>query len=498
MIHSLSNIATRWPQRTRASLDTMGEARIAALYGSFGALVLFATIYLSFIGPQTPGRLERASYDLVPQFGFWAWITSLPVPIPHTSQAVAAWLLVAIVVAFFGYGAALLLSTQRASSRPMLFAVAAMGLLFSFTNVWALPNLNTDIFNYIMRGRVAAVYGENPYSVAVDEFSDDPLYPYASHRFTAQPGGKLPTWMALNVLLAKISGHSPVTNVLTYRLALLLFNGASLVLVILVMRAIDARRTVTAAVVYSWNPVIIMFGQSKTDTIMAFYVLLAAWVLVTRRRWLLSFALLVLSAFVKLLTAPLLAIYIIRSLKLRRWKEIMGVGLIAVVLFGLVALLLYSSAPGGRMLLKYLGLLDKFGPSGSSILGNLRLLVSVGLVLVAGLLQDGSDRRLFAGWAVVSLFFLVFITPFTLTWYLITAVATVSIVGSWHLNLLLLAASFTSFLFNFWDWTFTSAFPSPEFLHVSRSLFYMVLAVAFGALFTAMSLFWRARAKINY
>lgn len=498
MIHSLSNIATRLPQRTRASLDTMGEARIAALYGSFGALVLFATIYLSFIAPQTPGRLERASYVLVPQFGFWAWITSLPVPIPHARQSVAIWLLLVVAVAFAGYGAALFVSTQRGASRRVLYIVAGMGLLFSFTNVWALPNLNTDIYNYIMRGRVAAVYGENPYGVAVDEFPDDPIYPYASERFTDEPGGKLPTWMALNILLARVSGNSAVTNVLTYRLALLLFNGANLVLVILVMRAIDARRTVTAAVVYSWNPVIIMFGQSKTDTVMAFLLLLAAWVLVTRRRRLLSFALLVLSMFVKLLTAPLLAIYAIRSFKLRRWRELAGLGLIAFVLFGLVALLLYSSAPGGRMLLKYLGILDRAGPSGSSIFGNLSLLAFVGLVLVAGLLQDGSDRRLLAGWAVVSLFLLVFITPFTLTWYLITAVATVSIVGSWHLNLLLLAASFASFLFNFWDWTFTSAFPSPEFLDVPRSVFYIVLAVAFGALFAAMSLLRRARAKINY
>lgn len=498
MDHSLNHTATDWQQRVRTSLSTMGEASILALYGGCGALVLFATIYLSFIGPQTPGRLERTSYDLVSQFGFWAWLTSLPLPIPHTSQAVAAWLLVAIALAFLGYGAALLLSTQRASSRLMLFAVAGMGLLFSFTNAWALPNLNTDIFNYIMRGRVAAVYGENPYSVAVDEFPDDPLYPYASDRFTAEPGGKLPTWMVLNVLLAKISGHSPVTNVLTYRHALLLINGASLVLVILVMRAIDARRTVTAAVVYSWNPVIIMFGQSKTDTVMAFFVLLAAWVLVARRRWLLSFALLILSAFVKLLTAPLLAIYLMRSIKLRRWKEIAGVGLIAFVLFGLLVLLLYFSAPGAQMLLKYPGLIDKFGPSRSSIVGNLSWVVFMGLVLAAGLLQDGSDRRLLAGWAVVSLFLLTFITPFTLTWYLITAVATISIVGNLHLNLLLLAVSFTSFLFNFWDWTFTSAFPSPEFLDVPRSVFYIAFGVAFGAFIAAVSLLRRVRARRVY
>lgn len=476
----------------------MGEASILALYGGFGALVLFATIYLSFIGPQTPGRLARASYDLVPQFRFWAWLTSLPVPVPDNSQTVATWLLVAIAAAFVGYGAALFVGTQRGGSSRVLLIVAGMGLLFSFVNVWALPNLNTDLYNYIMRGRVAAVYGENPYGVAADSYPDDPIYPYASDRFTDEPGGKLPTWMALNILLAKISGNNPVTNVLTYRLTLFLFNAAGLGLVILVMRAIDARRTLSAAILYSWNPIIIMFGQSKTDTVMAFFLLLAAWILVTRHRPLLSFTTLILSVFVKLLTAPLLAIYVIRSVKLKRWKEVAAAAFIASVLFGLLGLLLYFSAPGGRILLKYLGLVDKFGPSGSSIIGNITLLVFMGLVLAAGLLQDGSDRRLLAGWAVVSLFLLVFVTPFTMTWYLITAVATVAIVGNWRLDLLLVAVSFTSFLFNFWDSTFTTTFPPPDILDVPRSLLYGAFAVAIAAVLAGTFILRHARARHSY
>lgn len=484
MISSISRRVIDLHLRTRASLNEVSWSSILALYGFLGALVLLATFFFSFIVPQTPGRLERASYALVTQLPFWDWFTSLPAPIPDNSQTVAAWLLFVIIVAFAAYGAALFVSTQRGGSGRVLLVVAGMGLFFAFANVWALPNVNTDIYNYIMRGRVAAVYGENPYGVAVDEFPDDPIYPYASHRFTEGPGGKLPTWMALNIMLAKIAGDNPIANLFTYRLTLFLLNVLCLGLVIQIVQALDARRVLTGVVLYSWNPIIILFAQSKTDTLMALFVLLAAWVAVTRGRSLLAFTLLVLSVFIKLTTAPLVVIYMLRSLVLRQWRELVGATLIASILFALVGLLFYFSAPNGQMLLNYLGLVDRAGPAESSLLRTVVLGGFILLTAAIGLFQDGSERRLLAGWAITTLLFSVFLTNFTFSWYFIVAIALVAVLADRHLGILLLAISFSSFLFNAWDSTFTSAFPPPDFLDVPRSVLYVVIAAVIALLLT--------------
>lgn len=445
------------------------------MYGALSFLLLLGTLFFGFVIPLTPGRMERPSAELTAQFPLWSWLASLPIPVPDTSGLVAASLLFFLALAFVAYCLALCLSWAKSGSRRILMSVVAAGVLFSFFNAWSLPNLNTDIYNYIIRGRVAAVYGENPYGVAADQFPDDPIYPYASHRFTNEPGGKLPAWMALNILLAGVSGNNPVNILLTYRLALLLFNMANLALIVLIVRALDARYVLAGAVLYAWNPIVILFAQSKTDTVMVTFVLLALWFLVKGIRWWLPFSMLMLSALVKLITVPLLGVYLLRSLKLRRWPEVIGAAVIGAVLTGSTLLLLYFSSDGGQVLWTYVGLVEKAGTSTPSLLRNLVLVAFAGVIGVTGLLQNDSHRRLVVGWAVIMLFFSLFVTRFTLSWYLLTPIAIVALIRSWPMQALIVVISFSSFLFNVWDTTFTEAFPSPNVVEIPRFLLYLVL-----------------------
>lgn len=468
----------------------MSERGLLLLYLSLSVPLLLATCFFGFVVPQTPGRLGRASVDLIPEFSLWSWLTLLPIPVPDTRELVATSLFAFTALAFATCGIALFLSWKRIVSTRLLLVVAGIGLLASFANVWSLPNLNTDIYNYIVRGRVAAVYGENPYGVAVDQFSDDPLYPYASHRFTDEPGGKLPVWMALNIFLARIAGHNPVTNLLTYRLALFLFNAANLGLIILIMRSMYTPYVLAGAILYSWNPIVIMFAQSKTDTVMVFFMLLAVWFLVKGGKWWLPFTLLVLSALVKLITVPLLAVHMLRSLKFRRWREFVGGALIGALLAGSTFLLLYFSDEGARQIQTYVGLVQKGGSSTPDALRTAVRLVFAGVIIAAGLVQDGTHRRLLWGWAVVMLFFSLFITRFSLSWYLMTPVAIVALVADWRVALLMLALSLSSFLFNVWDATFTADFPSPDLASLPRFVIYLSMP-ALVAAYVATRIAWK-------
>lgn len=493
---SFGAFSSGWQEQIRVAVNRLGEASVIALYASIAILLLVGTLFFGYVLPQTPGRLTRASVDLIPQFSLWSWLTSLPVPIPETNGIVAGSLLYFVAITFVAYGIALYLSWMRSTSRHALLLIVGMGILFSFANVWSLPNLNTDIYNYIVDGRVAAVYGENPYSVASDQFPDDPIYPYASDRFTDAPVDKLPVWVGLTVVLARISGDNPVTNLLIFRLALFLFNALNLGLVILVVRALDARRLATGTILYSWNPIIILFAQSKTDTVMAFFILLAAWALVVHRHWFFSLAFLAMSVLVKLITLPLIALVMLRSIKRKRWKEIaMGV-LGAVVLLGFGVVLLLFSEPDGALLLKYVSWLGAMGPFESTVVNTFILACFILILGGIGLVQNSSERRLFVGSAVVMLYLVFLIADFTRAWYMITVVALVSIAVNRHLSIVAWAASLVSFLYNFWNGTFTTEFPSPDIVGVERGLFLVAFAGALVAYSAAVLIRSRGRRNV--
>jgi len=478
------------PERIGRALNGPSQAKLLLLYTLLALCLLPATAFFGFIVPQTPARLVRTSADLIPELGLWTWLVSLPLPVPDTRITIAASLLVFIFMAFAAYGAALYLSWKRTAPTRVFWIVAGMGLLFSFVNVWSLPNLNTDIYTYILRGRVAAVYGENPYDVVSDEFPDDPFYPYASERYTAEPEEKLPIWMALNIFLARIAGHDPIMNLLTYRLVLFFFNAAILALIILIVRRLYAPYALSGVVFYSWNPIVILFAQSKSDTMMALLVLLAALFLVKGRTWWLSFVLLVLSALIKLVTVPLLAVYLVRSLKLKRWSELAGAVLVGALLAGTAFLLLYLASGGGHVVQMYVGILQLGGSSTPDIMRNVVRLAFIAVAIAAGFLQDGSDRSLLRGWAVVMLFFALFITRFNLSWYLITPIAIVALAPDWRMALVTFGLSFSSFLFNSWDTTFTTDFPSPNVIVLPRILIYLSLP-ALVAVYVVARMAWR-------
>src|SRR6185436_15649709 len=84
-------------------------------------------------------------------------------------------------------------------------------------------------------------------------------------------------------------------------------------------------------VLFGWNPIVAVYGQSKTDIVMVFFLLLAAY-LMARARERLGVVALGLSALVKLITLPLLALMLARDVNLRHWRQLaLSVGLVAIV-----------------------------------------------------------------------------------------------------------------------------------------------------------------------
>ena len=451
------------------TIQAQSTPRLILMLSVCAFILFLACLFYGVIIPQTPGRMERPSAALIPEEPLWAALAALPLPIPRHPHLVAVCLIGVAIVMFAAYGLAVYISWRQPAHAKSLGLVGGAALLFFLVGALALPNVNTDIFNYIMRGRVAAVYMSNPYVVPADTFPDDPIYPYASHRYTKYTGGKLPAWMLVNIGLASISGHHPSTVLFVYRLAFLLCNAANLALIALILHQLRSPFMLTGLIIYAWNPIIAIYGQSKTDTLMVFFLLLAV-LLITRGSTRLAVIPLGCSAAVKLITLPLIIVYGLRELRLRRWHELAWL----VLLLGLTVMGLYAPFwEGDNLLFRHLRMARGGGSEASSLFRPLLVAGFGGLLLWAGFRQDGSNQKLLRSWAVVMLYFALFLTKISFAWYLMTLVALVGLIVEWRFVLSTILLSFSSFLFNSWQATTTPAFPLPNLFSLPRLVVYL-------------------------
>src|SRR5581483_1778906 len=251
---------------------------LLAALGGCGALLACAYFVFLVVIPQTPVRLAKTSATLDHRLALWRWLRSLSLPSPEGRTLLAA-LVAAVVGAFVVYAAAVLAARALPESRRLLAAVVAVAVLFTAASALALPNLDTDVYTYIATGRVAAVHHRDPYAIATDRFRSDPFYKYELPQYTHYPDIKLPAWMPINIGLAEVAGNDPATALLVYRGAFAAFALANLALLLLIVRRLRPERLTEAAVAWGWNPLVVLFAQSKVDSVMVFFLLASVFAL---------------------------------------------------------------------------------------------------------------------------------------------------------------------------------------------------------------------------
>jgi hypothetical protein len=460
-----------------------------------GLALLAACLFYAFVIPLTPVRLERSSAALIDDFGLWSWIASPVLPVPEDGHVLVALLSGFTLIAFGVYGAAVYLCWRRPAAGRSLVAACAVAALCWLAAALALPTVNTDIFDYIAFGRVAAEHGANPYEVPPSAFPDDPAYPYASGNYKDSPDNKLPAWQLVNRVLAELGGDDPTGTLLVYRFAFFLFNVGNLALVGLIVRAVEPRAVLAAVVFFGWNPIVAVFGQSKTDTVMVFFFLLATFLLV--RGWKrpadASFAI---SALVKLITLPLAAVYWLRSLALRKWRDAAATAVIFAALTAIVYLpfggldLFVEQArsfSGGHR--TGAGAPGPASPALSDVPRELLVAgVAVAMLLAVALLRrrrDESVGGLLRVWGFVALVFAILLADPRSPWYLLTLVAAAALARHWLVSGATVALCFGAFLFNAWRGTSSAEHPLPDVASIPEPVLFLlplaILAVVAGA-----------------
>jgi hypothetical protein len=469
------------------------RTRRAAL-AACAALLAAGYAFFLFVVPLTPVRLEKASAALDRRLGVWRVLRAHLSWGGHGAGLLAA-LAAAACACFLAYGAAVLLARALPHTRGLVVAVVATATLFTAVSAIALPNFDPDVYTYIATGRVAAVHGQDPYAVPTDRFPGDPFVHYELRQYTHHPDIKLPAWMPLNVALAKVAGNDPVRALLTYRGALAGLALANLFLVLLVVRSLRPREVATAAVVWGWNPLVVLFGPSKADTLMVFFVLLAVLAL-TRRRRQVAVVFLTLATFVKLLAAPFLLVLVMQDVGRRRWRSAaLSLALVAVVIAALYA---PYSHPWG-LFVDHLRLANTAGAGGTSANSAARLLLlGFGGALVAALAlrRDRKLPDLLRLWAAIGLVVGVAVAAGEYPWYLLTFIAVTALAGDLRLIAGMSVLGLVSFLAYERRGTSTAAHPLPRLSPLSLGQSVLVIVVAAAVVFAIVKLRRRAYSSV--
>jgi hypothetical protein len=251
--------------------------------------------------------------------------------LPALYYAVVAWTcMVALWIVYLG-----LVWRTRAARTISLRLVVAGALTLSFLAVFIPSSFSSDIFSYAIFGRIASVYGTNPYlSTANRVAPNDALMPYLYWRDIPSPYG--PLWTLISQAITFGKSATPLELTLRFKVlgcAAVLLDGF---LIYQLVKPRWPQQAKWAYLAFAWNPLVLVEGivAAHNDALILSMVLAGAYVLV-RTHSHVAFAGLTLSALVKYSTFPLLAVVTLPTLRAtparKRPRLLLGLGLITVV-----------------------------------------------------------------------------------------------------------------------------------------------------------------------
>ncbi|HVM70171.1 MAG TPA: hypothetical protein VMT91_00315 [Anaerolineales bacterium] len=197
----------------------------------------------------------------------------------HKPLAEASFVLVmALESGFYLFAWLLCRPAGPGQTRRMQISLAILLGALAISMFWLYPIGDGDVFDYMMRARITAVYGANPFAVTPRIFSFDPFFHYTGWPdYTSTYG---PLWELLAALISRLAGNGFLANLLGFKLLSLVFYAGSTVLVALILKHVSPDRVLQGVVLFAWNPLTIYdgLGNAHNDLVMIFFLLLGIYV----------------------------------------------------------------------------------------------------------------------------------------------------------------------------------------------------------------------------
>ncbi len=206
---------------------------------------------------------------------------------------------------------------EGASRRDTLvrWSVLAFPIIFILVMIWMQPVTTTDLYGYVARGYLFAQLHQNPMilkaSILPGGLSvDRPEAPYG------------PAWLLITGAVSLAGGENLLANMLSFKVIAAICTLVAIWLIDILARHLFPERRLRILVLFAWSPLLIFeaIGNGHNDIVMMVCVL-AAFCLMLRGRVQFAFALLVLGALIKYVSAVFVPLWLVYELQQRARKK---------------------------------------------------------------------------------------------------------------------------------------------------------------------------------
>ncbi len=212
-------------------------------------------------------------------------------------------------------------------------------LLFGAIMVWMQPVTTTDLYGYVARGYLFTQLHQNPM------ITQATLLP-GGLSVNRPPSPYGPAWLVVTALVSLVSGNNLLMDLLLFKLIGLAGVIVAIWLVDYLARKLYPERRLRIAVLFGWCPLLIFdsIGNAHNDIIMMVCVL-AAFALMLHGRARTAFALLVMGALTKYVSAVFITLWLVYELRKRvREQKILTEETLAVGIAGTGAVAVHDGA----------------------------------------------------------------------------------------------------------------------------------------------------------
>ncbi|MGZ4132579.1 MAG: glycosyltransferase 87 family protein [Actinomycetota bacterium] len=227
------------------------------------------------------------------------WLKDLAVRLGLGSIHGDPQLFIATAMSVVAVGAFLLLLREAFRGGVSVRAVATLVIGAHVLLLFVPLLFSRDVYSYAFYGRIAGIYGGNPYVQTPLDHSGDLLWRYVGPKWVDTPAVYGPGWTSLSALLAKVLPH-PVDHVEAYRFIAIAASLATCAAIVWTVRIAWPARTAFALAAFGANPVVLFHSVASghNDLLIALSIVLALG-LVLRGRALWAIVALTLGALVK-------------------------------------------------------------------------------------------------------------------------------------------------------------------------------------------------------
>jgi hypothetical protein len=204
----------------------------------------------------------------------------------------------------------------RQAKPARLRTLLIVALLYSLPLLLTYPMNATDVYRYVIRGRISSVYGESPYVTPPDSFARDPLLPLAGE-WAGETSPYGPLWEGVAAGLTAISGDNLLFGILLFKtFGMVCFLGATVLLWLL----LPSYRKPSYTALWAWNPFLLLtfVANAHNDALMLLWLLLGLW-LMRRGQPAMGFLVMALAPLTKLVALLALPFFFLAA-----WKALPG------------------------------------------------------------------------------------------------------------------------------------------------------------------------------